>query len=58
MNLPDHIRPGFNQNLGAVFMAEIVLLKVQVVGVDAGAHGAVEEDDPLADKIEKRRSHG
>ena len=52
VNFANDFRPGLNENLGAVFVAEIILLNVEVVGVNAGAHSAVEEDDALTDEIE------
>ena len=51
MDFADDVGTGFDEDLGAVFMIEIIFFKIEVVGVDAGAHGAVEEDDALADEI-------
>ena len=46
-----------HEDLAAVLQTQLVLVQVQGIGVDAGAHGAVEDEHTLAENVEKFGTH-
>ncbi len=55
--LADEVGSGVGEDFGAVFVSEPIAVEVKWVGMDAGTHGSVEEEDALADEIEECGAH-
>ncbi len=54
VDLLDHVGPSLEQDLGAVFLAEVVLFKVEFgVLVDRSAHAAVKQQDAFLELFEE-----
>ncbi len=47
VDLLNHVRPGLNQHLRAVLLAQIISLQVQIEPVNTGSHRSVEDQNPL-----------
>ena len=56
MDVTDNVRPAQHQDFAAVLFAPIVV-QSGITHLNVGAHGAVVNDDPFADGLEKVRHH-
>jgi len=55
VNVADQVGARAGQDVGAVFLAPVILFHVQVRRLDARAHGAVAKQNPFAEDIENMR---
>ena len=53
MDLADEIGAALVQDLGAVLLAEIVAIEVEIARLDLGAHCSITEQDSLGEMVEE-----